>query len=79
MLIGGKDPRSILLSRKNEEREVWDGFRYGPLAAREALISMKLSPSMSSTKNFPTCSLTVTPCGTRWVWTHPGTQESPVR
>ena len=37
VLIGGKDPRSILFCReKNEEREVWDGFRYGPLAAREA-------------------------------------------
>ncbi len=37
VLIGGKEPRSILFCReKNEEREVWDGFRHGPQAAREA-------------------------------------------
>ncbi|MDR3221037.1 MAG: aminopeptidase P N-terminal domain-containing protein [Candidatus Accumulibacter sp.] len=37
VLIGGDAPRSILFCRaKNEEREVWDGFRHGPDAAREA-------------------------------------------
>ena len=37
VLIGGKEPRSILFCReKNAEREVWDGFRYGPTAARDA-------------------------------------------
>jgi len=37
VLVGGKEPRSILFCReKNEEREVWDGFRHGPRAAREA-------------------------------------------
>ena len=37
VLVGGKEPRSILFCReKNEEREVWDGFRYGPEAARDA-------------------------------------------
>jgi len=37
VLVGGKVPRSILFCReKNAEREVWDGFRYGPQAAREA-------------------------------------------
>ena len=37
VLVGGKAPRAILFCRaKNEEREVWDGFRYGPDAAREA-------------------------------------------
>jgi Xaa-Pro aminopeptidase len=36
VLIGGSTPRSILFCRdKNPEREVWDGFRYGPDAARE--------------------------------------------
>ena len=30
-------PQSILFCReKNLEREIWDGFRYGPEAAREA-------------------------------------------
>ncbi len=37
VLIAGSEPRSILFCRaKNEEREVWEGFRYGPDAAREA-------------------------------------------
>ncbi|MBS1190362.1 MAG: aminopeptidase Metallo peptidase family [Rhodocyclaceae bacterium] len=37
VLVGGKRPRSILFCRdKNEEREIWDGFRYGPKAAKEA-------------------------------------------
>ena len=37
VLIGGKEPRSILFCReKNEEREVWDGFRHGPAAAQDA-------------------------------------------
>lgn len=36
VLIAGKAPRHILFCReKNEEREIWDGFRYGPAAARE--------------------------------------------
>jgi Xaa-Pro aminopeptidase len=37
VLVGGKAPRTILFCRaKNEEREVWDGFRHGPHAARDA-------------------------------------------
>jgi len=37
LLIGGEAPRTILFCReKNAEREVWDGFRYGPEAARDA-------------------------------------------
>ena len=37
VLIAGAEPRSILFCRaKNEEREIWEGFRYGPDAAREA-------------------------------------------
>ena len=37
VLVGGKEPRCILFCReKNEEREVWDGFRHGPAAARDA-------------------------------------------
>ncbi|MHB0917750.1 MAG: aminopeptidase P N-terminal domain-containing protein, partial [Thiobacillus sp.] len=36
VLVGGAEPRHILFCReKNEEREIWDGFRYGPAAARE--------------------------------------------
>jgi len=37
VLIAGKRPRSLLFCReKHPEREIWDGFRYGPAAAQEA-------------------------------------------
>ncbi|HCX34033.1 MAG TPA: Xaa-Pro aminopeptidase, partial [Rhodocyclaceae bacterium] len=37
VLVAGDAPQSILFCReKDSEREVWDGFRYGPDAAREA-------------------------------------------
>ncbi|MCC6535218.1 MAG: Xaa-Pro aminopeptidase [Burkholderiales bacterium] len=37
VVIGGASPRSVLFCRaKSEEREIWDGFRYGPEAARAA-------------------------------------------
>ena len=37
VLIGGAEPKTVLFCReKNEEREVWEGFRFGPEAAREA-------------------------------------------
>jgi Xaa-Pro aminopeptidase len=36
VLVAGKTDRSILFCRdKNIEREIWDGYRYGPEAARE--------------------------------------------
>ena len=36
IIANGDEPRSILFCReKNEERETWDGFRYGPQAAAE--------------------------------------------
>ncbi len=37
VVVAGQEPRSILFCRdRNPEREVWDGFRYGPEGAREA-------------------------------------------
>jgi Xaa-Pro aminopeptidase len=37
MVVGDEEVRSILFCReKNLERETWDGFRFGPDAAREA-------------------------------------------
>ncbi|MBI4936728.1 MAG: aminopeptidase P N-terminal domain-containing protein [Nitrosomonadales bacterium] len=37
VLVAGDAPQSILFCReKNREREVWDGFRYGPDAAKES-------------------------------------------
>jgi Xaa-Pro aminopeptidase len=36
VIVGGAHPRTLLFCReKNQEREIWDGFRYGPEAARE--------------------------------------------
>ncbi len=36
VLVAGEHPKSILFCReKNEEREIWDGHRHGPDAARE--------------------------------------------
>ena len=35
VIFGGETPRSILFCRdKNEEKEIWDGFRHGPESAR---------------------------------------------
>jgi Xaa-Pro aminopeptidase len=37
VLVGGPKPKSILFCReKHEEREIWDGYRYGPRAAKAA-------------------------------------------
>ena len=38
VVSGGATPHSLLFCReKNPEREIWDGYRHGPEAAREAL------------------------------------------
>ncbi|TCS72623.1 aminopeptidase P [Sulfuritortus calidifontis] len=37
VLVAGSQPQQVLFCReKNEEREIWDGFRHGPEAARAA-------------------------------------------
>ena len=37
VIVAGKKPKSLLFCReKNLEREIWDGHRYGPEAARKA-------------------------------------------
>ena len=37
VIVAGDEVRSILFCRdKDIEREIWDGFRYGPQAAQEA-------------------------------------------
>src|SRR5262245_34821214 len=37
VIVAGDETRSLLFCRdKDSEREIWDGFRYGPEAAREA-------------------------------------------
>jgi len=45
LLVAGDEPRSILLCReKDPEREIWDGFRYGPQAAREQFAMDQAEP-----------------------------------
>ena len=45
VLVAGKEPKSVLFCReKNEEREIWDGFRYGPQAARERFVFDEAHP-----------------------------------
>ncbi|HXM81974.1 MAG TPA: aminopeptidase P N-terminal domain-containing protein [Burkholderiales bacterium] len=35
-IVAGSTPKALLFCRsRNEEREIWDGYRYGPQAARE--------------------------------------------
>jgi Xaa-Pro aminopeptidase len=37
ILVGGAQPQSLLFCRtKDPDKEIWDGYRYGPEAAREA-------------------------------------------
>ena len=37
VLVAGKKPKTLLFCRdKDVEREIWDGYRYGPIAAGEA-------------------------------------------
>lgn len=36
LVAGDKDQAILFCREKNEEREIWDGYRYGPEAAREA-------------------------------------------
>src|SRR5262245_39427347 len=37
VLLAGASPKAVLFCRdKHPERELWEGFRYGPEAAREA-------------------------------------------
>ena len=37
VIVAGNKPRNLLFCReKNAEREIWDGFRHGPVAAKDA-------------------------------------------
>jgi Xaa-Pro aminopeptidase len=48
VVVAGDAVRSLLFCRdKHEEREIWDGFRYGPPAAREASASTRHTRSPS--------------------------------
>lgn len=39
VIVAGKEPRAILFCRdKDAEREIWDGYRYGPQAAKDAFL-----------------------------------------
>jgi Xaa-Pro aminopeptidase len=54
VLVGGKEAKSILFCReKNDEREVWDGFRYGPEAAADAFGFAEAYPIASLEQKLP--------------------------
>lgn len=54
VLVGGQQPRSLLFCRdKNEERETWDGFRYGPEAAAAAFGFDEAYPIASLDQKLP--------------------------
>ena len=54
VLVGGTQPKSILFCReKNEERETWDGFRYGPETARQAFDFSEAYPIVSLERMLP--------------------------
>jgi Xaa-Pro aminopeptidase len=66
MVLGAK-PRSILFCReKNLEREIWDGYRYGPEMAREMFGFDGPTRTPSSTRACPTSSRTGTCCTRPW-------------
>ena len=45
VIVAGAQPKSLLFCReKNEERETWDGFRFGPQGARSASASTRRYP-----------------------------------
>lgn len=55
VLTAGAQPRSILFCReKNPERELWDGFRYGVEAAREAFGVDEAHPFAALDEKMPT-------------------------
>ena len=40
VIVAGAEPRSILFCREKDiEREIWDGFRFGPAAAQSEFAS----------------------------------------
>ena len=54
VLVGGKEPKTILFCReKSEERETWDGFRYGPETARNAFGFCEAHPIASLEQKLP--------------------------
>ena len=55
LLIDGDSERSILFCReKNVEREIWDGHRYGPEAARTHFVFDEAHPIDDLAKQLPT-------------------------
>ncbi len=54
VVVGGDEPHSHLFCRaKNEEREIWDGFRHGPEAARAAFLMDEAHPIEALDEHVP--------------------------
>lgn len=55
VLVAGKESRSILFCRdKNLEREIWDGYRFGPQAAQQQFAFDAAFPIEELDKHMPT-------------------------
>jgi Xaa-Pro aminopeptidase len=55
VLVGGSESKSILFCReKSEEREIWDGFGYGPKSAAEAFGFSEAWPIADLAAKLPT-------------------------
>ena len=54
VLVGGKEAKALLFCReRDQEREVWDGFRYGPQTAAEAFGFCEAHPIASLEAKLP--------------------------
>ncbi|EJM98278.1 aminopeptidase P N-terminal domain-containing protein [Herbaspirillum sp. YR522] len=54
VLVAGSEPRSILFCRdKNLEREIWDGYRFGPQAAQQEFAFDAAHPIDELDKSMP--------------------------
>lgn len=54
VLVGGAEAKAILFCReKDDEREVWDGFRYGPQTAAEVFGFSEACPIASLAQRLP--------------------------
>ncbi len=72
-IVLGKKPRTILFCReKNIEREIWDGFRFGPTMARETFGFDEARPISELDQCIPDlmadCPVIHTPVGADPVW-----------
>ena len=77
MVANGGDARTILFCReKNVEREIWDGFRFGPSSHARLSASTRRTRTQSSTSACPSSWRTRMCCTRPWEAIRPGTCAS---